>query len=64
MDPTPADLQKFYEDKRTPLVGEMNRGNQQTKYSKRPLCVVFYDVDFGFEQRTGKSSGKPRRLSL
>ncbi|XP_074624650.1 protein disulfide-isomerase A4-like [Acropora palmata] len=63
-DPTPADLQKFYEDKRTPLVGEMNRGNQHTKYSKRPLCVVFYDLDFGFEQRTATQFWRKKVLQV
>ena len=31
----------------------MNSYDQEKKYTKRPLCVVYYDVDFGFEQRTG-----------
>lgn len=31
----------------------MNSYDQQKKYTKRPLCVVYYDVDFGFEQRVG-----------
>ena len=52
-DPKAEDIQKFYEDSRIPLVGQMTSYDQQKKYTKRPLCVVYYDVDFSFEQRTG-----------
>lgn len=37
-----------------PLVGQINPHDQEKKYSKRPLCVVYYGVDFSFEYRKGK----------
>ena len=52
-DPKPEDLQTFYKNNLVPLVGQMNSWDKGTKYTKRPLCVVYYDVDFSFEQRTG-----------
>ena len=36
-----------------PLVGQILPYNQDKKYSSRPLCVVYYGVDFGFEYRVG-----------
>ena len=55
-DPKPEDIRKFYGDSRVPLVGQMNSYDQQKKYTKRPLCVVYYDVDFSFENRIGRLS--------
>ena len=44
---------KFYEDNAVPLVGEISRQNEEKRYIKRPLVMVFYGVDFGFEHREG-----------
>ena len=52
-DPKPEDLQEFYNNNLIPLVGQMNSWDKEKKYKKRPLCVVYYDVDFGFENRKG-----------
>ncbi|KAK3739455.1 hypothetical protein QZH41_017293 [Actinostola sp. cb2023] len=50
-DATPDNLQAFYKEKMVPLVGQINAHDQDKKYSARPLCVVYYDVNFGFENR-------------
>jgi len=50
---TPENLQAFYKEKMVPLVGQINPYDQEKKYSKRPLCVVYYSVDFSFEYRKG-----------
>lgn len=63
-DPKPTDLQDFYKDSRIPLVGEMTPGNQNAKYSKRPLCVVYYDVDFSFEQRIATQFWRQKVLEV
>ena len=54
-DPKPEDIQKFYKDNLVPLVGQMFKYNERKRYTeKRPLCVAYYDVDFGFDNRVGK----------
>ncbi|PFX20618.1 Protein disulfide-isomerase A4 [Stylophora pistillata] len=63
-DPKSEDIQKFYEDKRIPLVGQMTSYDQQKKYTKRPLCVVYYDVDFGFEQRKATQFWRQKVLEV
>ncbi|CAF1472703.1 unnamed protein product, partial [Didymodactylos carnosus] len=45
------DIQEFVKKYQAPLVGILTEDTLQ-KYSKlRPLCVIFYDVDFSFEHR-------------
>ena len=50
-DTTKADLEKFYGDHAVPLVGQRTRDNMNKRYSKRPLVVVYYDVDFSYDYR-------------
>ena len=49
----PENLQKFYDDNVVPLVGQMTNQNDDKRYKKRPLVMVFYGVDFSFEHREG-----------
>lgn len=37
-----------------PLVGHRKLSNDAKRYSKRPLVVVYYSVDFGFDYRVGR----------
>lgn len=37
-----------------PLVGHRKPSNDAKRYSKRPLVVVYYSVDFSFDYRVGK----------
>mgnify|MGYP001799202968 FL=1 len=54
-DAKPEDLQQFYQDNLVPLVGQISKYNEEKRYSKkRPLCVAYYGVDFGFDNRVGK----------
>ena len=50
----PENVQKFYDDNVAPLVGQMTNQNDEKRYKKRPLVMVFYGVDFSFEHREGK----------
>ncbi|KAH9520052.1 Protein disulfide-isomerase A4 [Bulinus truncatus] len=50
-DTTPGDVKSFVESHNVPLVGHYD-GSLISRYEKkRPLCLVFYTVDFGFEHR-------------
>ena len=49
----PENIAKFYKDNVVPLVGQMTRENDEKRYKKRPLVMVFYGVDFSFEHREG-----------
>lgn len=37
-----------------PLVGHRKPSNDVKRYTKRPLVVVYYTVDFSFDYRVGK----------
>lgn len=37
-----------------PLVGHRKPSNDAKRYSKRPLVVVYYSVDFSFDYRVGR----------
>ncbi|KAK0417508.1 hypothetical protein QR680_013052 [Steinernema hermaphroditum] len=47
------DLLAFYRDNAAPLVGHMTRKNAATRYSKFPLVVVYYNVDFSVQYLQG-----------
>ncbi|XP_002732815.1 protein disulfide-isomerase A4-like [Saccoglossus kowalevskii] len=48
---TTEELKEFYKEHQTPLVGERTTDNQEKRYSKKPLVVVYYTVDFSFDHR-------------
>lgn len=37
-----------------PLVGHRKPSNDAKRYTRRPLVVVYYSVDFSFDYRAGK----------
>lgn len=43
-----------------PLVGHRKTSNDAKRYTRRPLVVVYYSVDFSFDYRAGE---RPRDLS-
>lgn len=46
------DLQEFIEQHQVPLVGIITQENQRNIYlSRRPICIIFYDLDFSFDHR-------------
>ncbi|XP_014667681.1 PREDICTED: protein disulfide-isomerase A4-like [Priapulus caudatus] len=51
-DAVPENIASFYERFNLPLVGHRNKEMEQRRYNKRrPLCVVYFTVDFGFDYR-------------
>lgn len=50
---TSEELLTFYRENSTPLVGHMTRANSATRYSRRPLVSVYYNVDFSIAYRDG-----------
>jgi len=42
---SPSEVQAFYKKHRIPLVGHFSKENEQI-FEKRPLVIVFYDVNF------------------
>ncbi|KAK3729051.1 hypothetical protein RRG08_005424 [Elysia crispata] len=50
-DTTSADIHKFVAEHSLPLVGSYSPPLQQRYNEKRPLCLIFYSVDFSFEHK-------------
>ena len=49
-------ITSFIKKYSVPLVGELTSENERKRYNdKRPLCLVFYDVDWSFDHRDGKN---------
>lgn len=42
-----------------PLVGHRKTSNDAKRYTKRPLVVVYYSVDFSFDYRAGEGPARP-----
>jgi hypothetical protein len=51
---TREDLLGFWREYSTSLVGQKTRKNAPTRYSKLPLVVVYYNVDFTVQYREGR----------
>uniref|UniRef100_A0AC34Q5G3 Protein disulfide-isomerase n=2 Tax=Panagrolaimus sp. JU765 TaxID=591449 RepID=A0AC34Q5G3_9BILA len=47
------DILAFWREHSAPLVGQMTRSNAPTRYTKYPLVVVYYNVDFSPQYREG-----------
>uniref|UniRef100_A0A672GGU9 Protein disulfide-isomerase A4 n=1 Tax=Salarias fasciatus TaxID=181472 RepID=A0A672GGU9_SALFA len=50
-----SDIQDFFKKHVIPLVGHRKPSNDAKRYTKRPLVVVYYGVDFSFDYRKGES---------
>ncbi|KAG8009401.1 Polycystic kidney disease 1 like 1 [Nibea albiflora] len=48
-----SEVQEFFKKHVTPLVGHRKPSNDAKRYTKRPLVVVYYGVDFSFDYRKG-----------
>lgn len=47
-------MQEFFKKHVIPLVGHRKPSNDAKRYTKRPLVVVYYGVDFSFDYRKGE----------
>lgn len=52
--PVVSDVQEFFKKHVIPLVGHRKPSNDAKRYTKRPLVVVYYGVDFSFDYRKGE----------
>lgn len=50
-----SEVQEFFQKHVIPLVGHRKPSNDAKRYTKRPLVVVYYGVDFSFDYRKGES---------
>lgn len=50
-----SEVQEFFRKHVTPLVGHRKPSNDAKRYTRRPLVVVYYGVDFSFDYRKGTS---------
>lgn len=48
-------IKEYVEKHSLPLVGHRKTSNDAKRYTKRPLVVVYYSVDFSFDYRTGET---------
>nr|XP_014352817.1 PREDICTED: uncharacterized protein LOC106706408 [Latimeria chalumnae] len=51
---TESDVKEFVTTHALPLVGHRKQANDAKRYSKYPLVLVYYGVDFSFDYRVGK----------
>ncbi|VDO99983.1 unnamed protein product [Soboliphyme baturini] len=51
--PSTENIVDFINNNCLPKVGERTISNKDTRYTKKPLVVVYYDVDFSFEHKDG-----------
>uniref|UniRef100_A0A914WED8 Protein disulfide-isomerase n=1 Tax=Plectus sambesii TaxID=2011161 RepID=A0A914WED8_9BILA len=61
---TQEEMLSFWRDNATPLVGHRTQANIKTRYSKFPLVVVYYSVDFSVQHREGTQYWRNKVLEL
>ncbi|XP_064647427.1 protein disulfide-isomerase A4-like isoform X2 [Lineus longissimus] len=49
LNPKVEEIESFIREHQVPLVSNLNRKRLEKRFTKRPLCVVFYTVDFSFD---------------
>lgn len=55
-----VEVQEFLKKNVIPLVGHRKPSNDAKRYTKRPLIVVYYGVDFSFDYRKSMFFTQPR----
>ncbi|XP_060073857.1 protein disulfide-isomerase A4-like [Ylistrum balloti] len=63
-DATPEDVQKFIQDHKHPLVGQYTSEQEKHYKNRRPLCLVFYAVDWSFDHRDATELWRKRVASV
>lgn len=59
-----SEVQEFFKKHVVPLVGHRKPSNDAKRYSKRPLVVVYYGVDFSFDYRTATQFWRSKVLEV
>ncbi|XP_069007685.1 protein disulfide-isomerase A4 [Embiotoca jacksoni] len=64
-DSTPvSEVQEFFKKHVIPLVGHRKPSNDAKRYTKRPLVVVYYGVDFSFDYRKATQFWRSKVLDV
>ncbi|XP_066441102.1 protein disulfide-isomerase A4 isoform X2 [Eleutherodactylus coqui] len=58
------DLKEHVLKNALPLVGHRTKANEAKRYTKRPLVVVYYTVDFSFDHRTDTQYWRSKVLDV
>ncbi|NP_001088331.1 protein disulfide isomerase family A member 4 L homeolog precursor [Xenopus laevis] len=61
---TADDIKQHITEHSLPLVGHRKSSNEAKRYSKRPLVVVYYSVDFSFDYRTATQYWRSKVLEV
>ncbi|XP_062898418.1 protein disulfide-isomerase A4 [Mobula hypostoma] len=59
-----SDVTDFITKNNVPLVGHRKQSNEAKRYSKRPLVVVYYGVDFSFDYRVATQFWRKKVLEV
>ncbi|XP_078394732.1 protein disulfide-isomerase A4 [Cetorhinus maximus] len=59
-----SDVADFITNNAVPLVGHRKQSNDAKRYSKRPLVVVYYGVDFSFDYRVATQYWRKKVLEV
>ncbi|XP_037311443.1 protein disulfide-isomerase A4 [Pungitius pungitius] len=64
-DSTPvSEVQEFFKKHAIPLVGHRKPSNDAKRYTKRPLVVVYYGVDFSFDYKKATQFWRSKVLEV
>uniref|UniRef100_A0A8C7P5M2 Protein disulfide-isomerase n=1 Tax=Oncorhynchus mykiss TaxID=8022 RepID=A0A8C7P5M2_ONCMY len=59
-----SEVQDFFKKHILPLVGHRKQSNDAKRYTKRPLVVVYYGVDFSFDYRKATQFWRSKVLEV
>ncbi|XP_068603841.1 protein disulfide-isomerase A4 [Brachionichthys hirsutus] len=59
-----SEVQEFFKKHTFPLVGHRKPSNEAKRYTRRPLVVVYYGVDFSFDYRTATQFWRSKVLEV
>lgn len=63
-DATSDDIIAFWKEHSTPLVGQRTQMNAATRYTKLPLVVIYYSLDFSLQYREGTQFWRNKVLDI
>ncbi|XP_034416673.1 protein disulfide-isomerase A4 isoform X1 [Cyclopterus lumpus] len=59
-----SEVQEFFKKHAIPLVGHRKPSNDAKRYTKRPLVIVYYGVDFSFDYRKATQFWRSKVLEV
>ncbi|XP_024135788.1 protein disulfide-isomerase A4 [Oryzias melastigma] len=59
-----SEMQEFFQKHSIPLVGHRKPSNDAKRYSKRPMVVVYYGVDFSFDYKKATQFWRSKVLEV